>query len=55
MPLLVRITGAGFVAGIELVNGTVVRAAPIVGYMRGWSEERARQYIRRRGWRATRH
>ncbi|MCK1670375.1 hypothetical protein [Bradyrhizobium sp. 150] len=41
-----------FVAGFE-TGGTVRRAAPIIGYMVGWSDARARAYIAKRGWRAA--
>lgn len=40
-----------FVAGFE-TDGIVRRAAPIIGYMVGWSDARARAYIAKRGWRA---
>jgi hypothetical protein len=58
---IVALTAAGklhFVAGFESDGtpgnpGTVRRAAPIIGYMVGWSDARARAYIARRGWRAA--
>lgn len=49
-----RIVAPHFVAGVIVEEGNVTRAAPIVGYMLGWSEERVRTYVRRRGWTATR-
>ena len=41
-----------FVAGFE-TDGTVRRAAPIIGYMVGWSDAKARAYIARKGWSAS--
>ena len=41
-----RITAPHFVAGVSVG----VLAAPIIGYMRGWSEEKIREYCKRKGW-----
>lgn len=49
---LVRVVAPHFVAGFES-DGTVRRAAPILKQMTGWSDERARQYIASKGWKAT--
>lgn len=48
---LIRVVAPHFVAGFE-TDGTVRRAAPILRYMVGWSDDRARSYIRRKGWNA---
>lgn len=48
---LIRVVAPHFVAGFE-TDGTVRRAAPILRYMVGWSDDRARGYIRRKGWNA---
>jgi hypothetical protein len=55
---LVRVVAPHFVAGFEIdgtpgAPGTVRRAAPIIGYMVGWSDAKAREYIKRKGWRAA--
>ncbi len=50
---LVRIVAPHFVAGFE-TDGVVRRAAPIIRYMLGWSDARARSYIASKGWKASR-
>lgn len=41
-----------FCAGVVLDGrGIVVRAAPIIRYMIGWTEARVVRYARQRGWR----
>ena len=49
---LVRVVAPTFVAGFE-TDGIVRRAAPILKYMIGWNDERARAYIKSRGWKAS--
>jgi hypothetical protein len=49
---LVRVVADHFVAGFES-DGTVRIAAPILKYMLGWSDDRARAYIAGKGWRAS--
>lgn len=49
---LVRVVAPHFVAGFE-TDGVVRRAAPIIKYMLGWSNERARAYITSKGWTAS--
>lgn len=49
---LVRVVAPHFVAGFE-TDGQVRRAAPIIGYMVGWTDDRARRYIENRGWKAS--
>ena len=41
---LVRIVAPHFVAGIE-TDGTVRRAAPIIGYMLGWTDAEVREHV----------
>lgn len=50
---MIQITSPYFCAGIVLRNGFVVRAAPILQYMLGWTGERALVYARHRGWRVN--
>lgn len=50
--VLVRVVGPGFVAGFE-TDGIVRRTAPILKQMRGWTDKRAREYMARKGWKAS--
>jgi hypothetical protein len=46
-----QITAPHFVAGIVLDwRRIVVEAAPIVNYMKGWTEERMEDYCASKGW-----
>jgi hypothetical protein len=47
---MMTITAPHFCAGLVLEHGVVVRAAPILGYMKGWKAERVRGYALLRGW-----
>jgi len=49
---LVRVVAPHFVAGFES-DGTVRRTAPILKTLRGWTDNRARNYLARKGWRAS--
>jgi hypothetical protein len=49
---LVRVVAPHFVAGFE-TDGIVRRTASILKVMRGWTDERARKYITRKGWKAS--
>jgi len=49
---LVRVVAPHFVAGFE-TDGVVRRTAPILKVLRGWTDERARKYIQRKGWKAS--
>lgn len=49
---LVRVVAPHFVAGFE-TDGIVRRTAPILKQLRGWTDDRARKYITRKGWRAS--
>jgi len=49
---LIRVVAPHFVAGFES-DGTVRRAAPILRFMLGWPDDRARAYIAAKGWRAA--
>ena len=49
---LVRVVAPHFVAGFE-TDGIVRRTAPILKRMHGWTDDRARKYISRKGWRAS--
>jgi len=46
---LIRITAPHFVAGI-VADSVVTRAAPILGYMRGWDGRQVADYCKRKGW-----
>jgi len=45
-----RIAAPHFVAGGELVDGKCTRAAPIIGYMKGWTEGRIIFHCEEKGW-----
>jgi len=49
---LVRVVAPHFVAGFE-TDGIVRRTAPILKNLRGWTDDRARKYIQRKGWKAS--
>jgi len=49
-----RVTASHFVAGGEIRRGKVVRAAPIIRYMRGWSGREVKAYCDKKGWRVER-
>lgn len=49
---LVRVVGRDMVAGFE-TDGTIRRTAPILKRMRGWTDDRARKYMKRKGWKAS--
>ena len=40
----------GFVAGLEIKHKKVVRAAPILKFMAGWTLVEVYRYTRKRGW-----
>ena len=39
-----------FTCGIVVKDKKVIEAAPIVGYMKGWSSEMVKSYCTKRGW-----
>lgn len=40
-----------FVAGLDFDKGVVVKAAPILNYMKGWTRTRVELYVsNKRGW-----
>lgn len=48
---LYQIETTYFTAGLVINGqGLVIDAAPIIKYMMGWSEKRAMDYIREKGW-----
>jgi hypothetical protein len=49
---LVRVVAPHFVAGFE-TDGIVRRAAPIIKYMVGKTNDEARAYIQKKGWKAS--
>ena len=50
MTTVLRVVAPYFCAGVVLEEGVVVKAAPILGYMRGWSMSKCQNYARRKGW-----
>jgi len=48
---VIRIEAPHFVAGVVLEQGVVVRAAPILSYMRGWTRVRVMRYCDSKRWR----
>jgi hypothetical protein len=42
--------GGSFAAGAMFKDGKVARAAPIIGYMHGWTEREVRDKCQARGW-----
>jgi len=50
---LIRINSGYFSAGLELRDKTVIRAAPILHYMKGWREERVMGYCVKKCWEFT--
>lgn len=49
---LVRVVAPHFVAGFE-TDGIVRRAAPILKYLIGKTDDQARAYFRSKGWKAS--
>ena len=48
---LIQITAEHFCAGVEIEHNKVVRAAPIIKYMKGWYPDEIFDYCDRKGWR----
>lgn len=48
--MLLWIDAGYFYAGVVAENGKVVRAAPIVKYMRGWTTDQVVAYARKKRW-----
>lgn len=48
--ILAQITAPHFCAGLELDDGRVTFAAPIISYMQNWTRDRVRDYCGARGW-----
>ena len=49
---LIRVVAPHFCAGF-LTDGTVYQAAPIIKYLIGMSDNKARAYIAKKGWKAS--
>lgn len=47
---LYRVVAPFFVAGFIVEKGLIVKAAPIIWWMRAWPVEKALQYALVRGW-----
>ncbi len=47
---LYQIRTPHFTAGLQVENGIVAKAAPIIRYMIGWSPEHVLQYCRSKKW-----
>jgi hypothetical protein len=50
---LVRVTARHFCAGLVIVNGRCVEAAPILKWAIGKDAEWLRRYLYNKGWKAT--
>jgi hypothetical protein len=48
---LLMIDAPHFCCGVVFRENQVIRAAPIVHYMRGWNADRLKRYCAKRGWR----
>lgn len=48
--MLFRVVAPYFVAGVEVVDGFVVEAPPIVRYMMGWPQNKLLNYSRVKNW-----
>jgi len=48
-----QVTAPHLCAGLLVLDGRVLRTAPIVAYMRGWSLALVRAYCKRKGWTLT--
>jgi hypothetical protein len=48
--MMLRIEAPHFVAGLTATGRRIDRAAPIIGYMVGWSVRKVISYCRRKGW-----
>lgn len=48
-----RIEAPHFVASVTVspILDQIIRAAPIVGYMKGWSVKQVADYCKKKGWR----
>jgi hypothetical protein len=47
-----RVTGPDFVAAFE-TDGVVRKAAPILSFMLGWSDDKVREHVAAKGWKAS--
>jgi len=47
---LIQIEGESFSAGVELENDFVVKAAPMLRYMLGWTSRKVLNYAAKRKW-----
>lgn len=47
---MIRITTAYFVAAVVIRDHRVVRCAPILQYMQGWSVEQVCEYCEKKHW-----
>lgn len=47
----IRITAPHFCAGVEIDrNSRIIRTAPILSYMKGWTVERVTEYCDHKNW-----
>jgi hypothetical protein len=47
---LYQVSSRFFMGGVVLKNGTVVRASPIISFMKGWRSGKVAKYCRARNW-----
>lgn len=50
---MIQITAPHFCAGLVIIDDRVVEAAPIIRYMRGWTTQQVREYVRKKRWSMT--
>lgn len=51
---LIYINAPHFFAGLIVQNNKVIEAAPIIKYMRGWSQHAIKVYCQHKGWEVRR-
>lgn len=49
---MIRLTSKWFCAGVVLQKDRVIRCAPILSYMQGWTRKRVLDYANGRFWKA---
>jgi hypothetical protein len=52
---MIRIESPYFVAGVIVQGDKVIRAAPIVKYMFGWTATKVVEYCKKKGWKYERY
>jgi hypothetical protein len=50
MDILFQIDAPHFCAGAVMSEGKVIEIAPIIRYMKGWSESKIQSYCKKKNW-----